>query len=557
MAGEAYRQGDEWWSTVTVTVVDDDWSPVADTTVVGTWKNGFSGPASCTTDSSGQCSVTTPLINVQNKQVIFVVDDMEHDIFAFYPNRNLDPDGNPRGRSLKVVKPNADVLPEDGSGPAGSGPALHVGNLEGAATANGTEWQATVTVTILDAEQNPVPNALVSGSWSYWATDNCTTDVNGQCSIVGEEYESVEAEVMSFTVENVTHPDFSYNASANTDPNFDSDGTTISVHEPGIIPMFVADLDGSTSANGSKWRTTVTVTVLDSGQNPLAGTTVYGTWSYGDSKNCTTGANGQCSFVSSEVEAAQVNNISFTIDNVTHPEFIYAYSAASNSDPDGDSDGTTISVDVPVATTMSVADMDGVTSVNGSKWRATVTISVLDAGLTPVAGAEVEGLWSNGREGECTTDAHGLCSLASSEVESAEVDNLSFTIDDIDHAAPLIYAYAAANNSDPDGDSDGTTISIDKPGATTIAVADLDAVNSPNRTKWRTTVTISVLDANGTPVEDAEVEGTWSYGDSKRLHHRRQRPVQPGQQRGRGGAGQQHCLYCHRHHPPSTPGLGL
>jgi hypothetical protein len=112
--------------------------------------------------------------------------------------------------------------------------------------------------------------------------------------------------------------------------------------------MYVADLDEVSSVNGSKWRTTVTITVLDANQNPVAAAEVFGTWSYGSSKDCTTDNSGQCSLASNEVEADQVSSITFSVDNITHPEpLILAYDAAGNSDPDGDSDGTTISVDSP------------------------------------------------------------------------------------------------------------------------------------------------------------------------------------------------------------------
>jgi hypothetical protein len=99
------------------------------------------------------------------------------------------------------------------------------------------------------------------------------------------------------------------------------------------------------TTNGSKWRTSVTITVYGASQLPVAGAKVFGTWSYGPSVDCTTDANGHCSELSSEFEGSEMSAIGFTVTNVTHPEpLVWAYDAASNADPDGDSDGTQITM---------------------------------------------------------------------------------------------------------------------------------------------------------------------------------------------------------------------
>jgi hypothetical protein len=112
--------------------------------------------------------------------------------------------------------------------------------------------------------------------------------------------------------------------------------------------MFVSDLDGVNSTSGSKWRTTVTITVKDALQQPVADAKVYGTWSYGNNVNCTTDANGQCSLQSSEFEMASTTAIGFTVTSVLHSEsLVWIYDQTLNSDPDGDSTGTTITVHLP------------------------------------------------------------------------------------------------------------------------------------------------------------------------------------------------------------------
>lgn len=83
---------------------------------------------------------------------------------------------------------------------------------------------------------------------------------------------------------------------------------------------------------------TVTITVHDSSENPLAGVLVNGTWSGGSAtiSSCFTNASGQCNVVS----ALTFDPLTYTVDNLTSGSLIYA--PGSNHDPDGDSDGTSI-----------------------------------------------------------------------------------------------------------------------------------------------------------------------------------------------------------------------
>jgi hypothetical protein len=153
------------------------------------------------------------------------------------------------------------------------------------------------------------------------------------------------------------------------------------------------------------------------------------------------------------------------VDNITHPEpLLFGYEPAGNGDPDGDSDGTTITVNKPVPTPIYVADLDGVSFQHDSdEWKATVTVTLLDAHQNPVADAEVEGTWSNGKEVDCESDDNGQCTLTSDKFKNAEVDSITFTVDNVTHEELLIFSYDSAGNSDPDGDSDGATITVNKP----------------------------------------------------------------------------------------------
>ena len=106
---------------------------------------------------------------------------------------------------------------------------------------------------------------------------------------------------------------------------------------------------------------------------------------------------------------------------------------------------------------MHVGDLDG-TSTPGSKSSSTVKVTVMvhDGNHRPVTHARVIGLWSSGEAGGCTTDGTGQCTV-STAVRGNQAGT-TFTIRTVEHVA---YVYQGLNH-DPDGDSDGTTITFKK-----------------------------------------------------------------------------------------------
>jgi hypothetical protein len=73
----------------------------------------------------------------------------------------------------------------------------------------------------------------MSGVWSNDDTNTsaCTTDSSGQCSLASSTLDGKTGSVI-FTVSGVSHATFTYDATSNTDPDDDSDGTTITVNQP-------------------------------------------------------------------------------------------------------------------------------------------------------------------------------------------------------------------------------------------------------------------------------------------------------------------------------------
>lgn len=111
--------------------------------------------------------------------------------------------------------------------------------------------------------------------------------------------------------------------------------------------------------------------------------------------------------------------------------------------------------------TMHVADLDGASIANGRLWTARVTILIRTGGGNPVSGSIVSGNWSNGASGaaSCTTASSGQCVLSKSGVRK-NVNSVTFTVTSVAHNT---LSYDASANVDPDGDSNGTTITIGKP----------------------------------------------------------------------------------------------
>ncbi|MCH8183599.1 MAG: S8 family serine peptidase [Proteobacteria bacterium] len=118
-----------------------------------------------------------------------------------------------------------------------------------------------------------------------------------------------------------------------------------------------------------------------------------------------------------------------------------------------------VTVDNPAVLEVHVGDLDGTSTPSGSRrWIASVTIMVHGANELPVAGANVSGDWSRGSaSGSCTTGADGTCTVSTGTM-SRWRRSIAYTVEDITGST-----YDPDANHDPDGDSDGTTITFSRP----------------------------------------------------------------------------------------------
>ncbi len=116
----------------------------------------------------------------------------------------------------------------------------------------------------------------------------------------------------------------------------------------------------------------------------------------------------------------------------------------------------------PTANVLHIGDLDGAKVMTASnRWRATVTVKVVNGSNAPVSGAKVTGAWSNGEtgSGSCTTDTTGTCKIIKNNIRYART-SVRFTVNNVVKSG---WTYNAALNSDPDGDSNGTYITITRP----------------------------------------------------------------------------------------------
>jgi subtilisin family serine protease len=123
-------------------------------------------------------------------------------------------------------------------------------------------------------------------------------------------------------------------------------------------------------------------------------------------------------------------------------------------------DTSGVTVQNTVALRTHVADLDGRSGpYSSSRWRADVTITVRDNLDQPVANATVRGNWSRGNGGttSCITGSAGTCSVWRTIANSQT--SVSWTVTGITHSS---LTYDPTANRDPDGDSNGTTITVRK-----------------------------------------------------------------------------------------------
>jgi PKD repeat protein len=109
--------------------------------------------------------------------------------------------------------------------------------------------------------------------------------------------------------------------------------------------------------------------------------------------------------------------------------------------------------------TIHIGDLDGARTNQQNSWTALVTITLHNGNHSPVANATVSGVWSIDGTTSCTTDSGGQCVISKSAIPR-NTKSVKFTIANVTNST---FPYKSVDNHDPDGDSNGTTITVPSP----------------------------------------------------------------------------------------------
>lgn len=134
---------------------------------------------------------------------------------------------------------------------------------------------------------------------------------------------------------------------------------------------------------------------------------------------------------------------------------------AGETDTSDNSKSVVVTVTEPSATTMHVGDLDGTKSLKGKsgRWEVFVTVTIHDEDHGPVSSATVTGEWTGAKSGTASavTGSNGTVTFSTGNMNNGK--SVTFTVTGVTHAS---LTYSADANHDPDGDSNGTSITIYK-----------------------------------------------------------------------------------------------
>jgi hypothetical protein len=119
---------------------------------------------------------------------------------------------------------------------------------------------------------------------------------------------------------------------------------------------------------------------------------------------------------------------------------------------------------VTTTTTMHVGRIDSRAQLwlDGTWWRIGVAIRADDAGHGILPGTIVSGSWDDGSTSACVTGLVGPCVIVRSPIPAGTAA-VTFTVTTLTNPTHPEYAYDASANHDPNGGSDGTSITVMKP----------------------------------------------------------------------------------------------
>lgn len=164
--------------------------------------------------------------------------------------------------------------------------------------------------------------------------------------------------------------------------------------------------------------------------------------------------------------AATTLNFSWNTTGATTGAHTLAASHNFADDNAANNSASTSSTVGAASAAIHIGDLDGMTSVSGSTWAATVEVTVHDANHAALNGATVVGTWTGAgslASDTCTTGelgGNGTCIFLAPGLSLKAKKSVSFTVSSVTMTGKT---YQSSANHDPDGGSNGTTIKVNRP----------------------------------------------------------------------------------------------
>jgi type II secretory pathway pseudopilin PulG len=351
-------------------------------------------------------------------------------------------------------------------------------------TANGTAT-STVTVTLLDANGNPVSGKTVTLAQS----------VGGHSTISAASGASNASGVVTFTVKDTKTEAITYTGTDTTDALMITD-TAVVTYTPGPVTAAQSSVNASptsVTADGTA-TSTVTVTLLDANSNPVSGKTVTLAQSSGghSTVSAASGTSNSSGVVTFTVKDTKTEAVTYTGTDSTDALVITATAVVTFTPGPVNAGQSTVN-NSPASVT-----------ANGTT-TSTVTVTLLDANDNPVSGKTVALAQSNG--------GHSTVSTASGASNASGV--VTFTVTDTKAEA---VTYTGTDTTDALVITDTAVVTF----TSGTASAAQSSVN-PNSGSVSgvfnasTTITVTLLDANGNPVSGKTVTLAQSNGGSSTI----------------------------------------
>lgn len=348
------------------------------------------------------------------------------------------------------------------------------------------ESTSTITVTVLDANDNPVVGEPVS-----LVADGGSSEVSGPSGV------SDAGGVVTFTVTDTVAERVSYTATAGQTELTQTAGVTFTAGPVSASDSTLTAAPSAAVADGES-ASTITVTLLDANENPVAG------------QGVTLAADGGSSEISEPSGVSDAaGKVTFTVTNTVAERVTYTAAAGDEIDQTA----TVTFTPGAVSVTESTVTAEPSTVVADGESASTITGVLLDAQGNPVPSQKVS-LVADG----------GSSVIAPAQATSAADGTVTFTVTDttaeeVTYSAQVSTVVANAQVrllADAD-------LTLDATATVTFIAGEVSASDSTLTAAPATvladgtstsTITATLLDAQGNSVADEEVSLTASGGSS-------------------------------------------